>query len=369
MIRLRTGLYGLLLAGLTACTGVENREKALVELSQDAAMKIARPFMKKEEVWGPYHIDLTWEAMLRYNEAGGQPRFRKYVLRQVEKRGWTPETKISYETQPFCHVNYLIGQVTGQQGWLDSFAAETLRYRKEAVFTAEGAVTLRDKNVAGNPMLLDVMQDYASRLAQTAAITGDKSLYEESTKQFRIYRQVLRNPANGLYSQGRGFLDDPAALSPGAWSRGHGWLIRGMVESLAVMPRDSESYKELQGYLCELADALLAVQDKEGMWHQLLDKPFVDSFPETSGTALISYNLARAWKLGLLPDERYRAAAAHSFEAVARRVQDDGRITGTCKAPGPLRSIKGYFRTPGEPDDPHGHFAALFACAGISLIR
>lgn len=358
-----------MLAGVTSCTGVTGGAPTLLEASQKIARQITRPFMKKGAVWGPYHIDLTWEAMLRYDEAAGCPKFREYVLDKIRERGWSPETIVPYETQPFCHVNYLIGQLTGQQGWLDSFAAETLRYRKEAVFTAEGAVTLRDKNVAGNPMLLDVMQDYASRLAQTAAITGDEALYEESTKQFRIYRQVLRNPANGLYSQGRGFLDDPAALSPGAWSRGHGWLIRGMVESLAVMPRDSESYKELQGYLCELADALLAVQDKEGMWHQLLDKPFVDSFPETSGTALISYNLARAWKLGLLPDERYRAAAAHSFEAVARCVKDDGRITGTCKAPGPLRSIDGYFRKPGEPDDPHGHFAALFACAGISLIR
>lgn len=321
--------------------------------------------MDKGEIWGAYYVDLTWEAMLRCD----RPEFREYVLRQIQRRGWTPETRIPYEKQPFCHVNYLIGQITGQQGWLDLFAAETLRYRKEADFTAEGAITLRDKNIAGHPMLLDLMQDYASRLAQTAAITGDAALFEECAGQFWIYRQILRNPANGLYSQGRGFLADPAALSPGAWSRGHGWLMRGMVESLAVMPRDSAPYNELQGYLRELADALLAVQDKEGMWHQLLHLPFADSFPETSGTALISYNLARAWKLGLLPDERYRAAAIRSFEAVARRVKEDGSISGTCKAPGPLRSIENYYRTPGEPDDPHGHFAALFACAGISLIR
>jgi hypothetical protein len=361
---MRNGLC-LILTGLTACAGIKTGDKTLLESSRKTAQQIARPFMEKKQVWGAYYIDLTWEAMLRCD----QPEFRAYVLRQVEKRGWTPETVIPYEKQPFCHVNYLIGKVTGEQGWLDSFAAETMRYRSEAIFTPEGAITLRDKNVAGNPMLIDLVQDYASRLAQTAAINGDATLYKESVAQFRIYRQILRDPANGLYSQGRGFLDNPAELSPGAWSRGHGWLMRGMVESLAGMPPDSAEYKELRGYLRELADALLAVQDNEGMWHQLLDKPFEDSFPETSGTAMISYNLARAWKLGALPEDRYRAAAVRSFEAVARRVGEDGRISGTCKAPGPLRSINGYLRTPGEPDDPHGHFAALFACAGISLIR
>jgi rhamnogalacturonyl hydrolase YesR len=124
----------------------------------------------------------------------------------------------------------------------------------------------------------------------------------------------------------------------------------------------------LRGYLRELADALLAVQDKEGMWHQLLHLPLEDSYPETSGTALISYNLARAWKIGALPEERYRAAAVRSFEAVARRVGEDGTVAGTCKGPGPLRSINGYYRTPGELDDPHGHFAVLFACAGMQYL-
>ena len=355
-----------MLAGFASCTGIGRQ--GLSDSSQKTARQVARPFMEKGEVWGAYHVDLTWEAMLGYDDASGMNEFRGYVLDKIHERGWTPETKVPYETQPFCHVNYLLGKATGQRGWLDSFATETQRYRKEAVFTPEGAITLRDKNVAGHPMLLDLMQDYASRLAQTAAINGDDALYEECAGQFWIYRQILRNPTNGLYSQGRGFLGDPLELSPGAWSRGHGWLMRGMVESLAVMPRDSVAYKELQGYLRELADALLAVQDKDGMWHQLLHLPFADSYPETSGTALISYNLARAWKLGLLPDERYRAAAIRAFQEVARRVGENGAVAGTCKAPGPLRSIENYYRAPGEPDDPHGHFAVLFACAGMQYL-
>lgn len=321
--------------------------------------------MKKKELWGPYYIELTWEAMLQT----GRPWFREYVIDRIKERGWTSETVIPYENQPFGHINYWVGKTTGEPGWLDIFTAETMRYRREAIFTSEGAITLKDENIDGAPMLLDLMQDYASRLAHTAGITGDESLCGESTAQFQIYRQILRDPASGLYSQGRGFLSDPMRLSPGAWSRGHGWLIRGMVDSLEMMPRHTDSFRQLQKYLKELADSLLAVQDKEGMWHQLLNLPFENSYPETSGTALIAANLAKAWNLNLLDDSKYRDAALCAYRSVAQQVGDDGSIAGTCKAPGPLYSIEGYVHTPGEPNDPHGLFAVLFACAEISRIR
>lgn len=365
MMGIRMMITGCLLAGLAGCADVPNEKADLVELSNQTAEKAVAPFMNKGDLWGPYYMELTWEAMLCF----GSPEFERYVLEKMQERDWTAETVIPYERQPFGHVNYRVGKTTGEPGWLENFAKETMRYRREAVFTPEGAITLNDKRLSNHPMLLDVMQDYASRLAQTAAITGDETLYEESAAQFRIYREVLRDPQTGLYSQGRGFLPDPKELSPGAWSRGHGWLIRGMVDSLEAMPRGSVPYCELQQYLRELADALLAVQGDTGMWHQLLHLPLDDSYPETSGSALIAANLAKAWNLGLLDNPKYRDAALRAFRAIAQQVGDDGAIAGTCKAPGPLRSIDGYFRTPGEPNDPHGLFAVLFACAEISRIR
>jgi rhamnogalacturonyl hydrolase YesR len=295
--------------------------------------------------------------------------YQKYVFSKINERKWTLETVIPYESQPFCHINYIIGKTTGEQGWLKLFSEETMRYRREASFSADGAITLNDKNIPGRPMLVDLLQDYASRLAQTSAITGDKSLSEDCVEQFRIYHHVLCDQKTGLYSQGRGFLPDPAKCSPGAWSRGHGWLMRGMVESLDVIPRNNASYAELLGYLHELANALLAVQDQNGMWHQLLHLPFEDSYPETSGSALIAAYLAKAWRLKLLPDLKYRDAALRAFRSVAKQVDERGTIAGTCKGPGPLRSIDDYLRTQGEPNDPHGLFAVLFACAEIARMN
>ena len=67
-------------------------------------------------------------------------------------------------------------------------------------------------------------------------MSGNSSYYDESLEQFRIHRRVLRNPETGLWSQGRGWLDDPEELSPGAWSRSHGCLIRVVVETLEYLP-------------------------------------------------------------------------------------------------------------------------------------
>jgi rhamnogalacturonyl hydrolase YesR len=125
----------------------------------------------------------------------------------------------------------------------------------------------------------------------------------------------------------------------------------------------------MQGYLKELADALLEVQDANGMWHQLLHLPFDKSYPESSGTALICYNLAKAYREGFLADEKYRAAALQAFEGLKHFVTEDGVVLAACEGPGPLQSIDNYLGKEAQPDDPHGSPAVLFACSGKILLE
>lgn len=152
-------------------------------------------------------------------------------------------------------------------------------------------------------------------------------------------------------------------LSPGAWSRGHGWLIRGLVSSMDCMRPGSSHFLRLQRILIDLADALLRVQDQDGMWHQLLDHPFDDSFPESSGTGLIAYELIRAYEKGFLVGECYREAGRRAIRHLRHFVRADGAVLGACPGPGPLTSIDAYFRTEAPIDDPHGIPALLFAFA------
>ncbi len=341
------------------------------------ASRVAGRVMDRGEVWrGTYKLNLTFEAMLEMGRVTGDNSYSNYVFQKMDERNgsWDPGAVIGYDSPAFCHLDYKLYQISGDTNYLPNFIAQSDLYWSNITRSVEGAVQ-HDPNWPPDPdaqhaLLLDRMQDYTSRMAQTGLLTGDTNYYAECAEQFRLYRQILRDPASGLYSQGRGWMTDPNELSPGAWSRGHGWLIRGMVDSLMALPPASDEYIEVQGYLQELADALLAVQAPDDMWHQLIHLPPEDSYPDSTGTGLILYNLALALDEGILVGAQYRTAAEQAYDALLDYISSDGLILQACPGPGPLWEMESYTRTPGRTEDgeSHGPFCVIFATAGKVLL-
>lgn len=312
-----------------------------------------------------YTFDLTLEALLEMSETSGNPAWREHALRVVRRRALTPATPLPYQAQPFTAINHALFRATGDHAWLPIFVRESEFWRREAARSPEGAVlTYSRSDPSVRALLIDSLQEYCARMARCGQITGDASFYRECATQFRLFRQLLRDPRSGLWSQGRGWIEGkPAEISPGAWSRGHGWLLRGLTAALASTPRDSDDFRELQALLAESADALLPLQQKSGMWHTLLHRPAADSPAETSGTAMIATAFSRAWREKLLDDIRLRESAEKAFAALPDCVNEHGVVLGTSPGPGPLRTEAPYLIAKFRPDDPHGTFAVLFAAA------
>jgi len=337
--------------------------------STEMAQRVAERVMLREQVWGSYTLDLALEAMLEFDRVADCSELRDYALGIVEQRNWK-ENPPAYTGQPFCHLNYKVYEVTGDKAYLPSFISESERYRKNVTRSPEGAIAHRSDE-PGRHLLIDQLQDYAARMARTGKLTGDKTYFTECAEQFRIYRSIVRDPQTGLWCQGRGWLDDPMELSPGAWSRGQGWLIRGLVDSLCALPRDSKEFAEVQGVLQELVDGLIAVQAPDNMWHQLVHLPPEQSAPDTTGTGLIIYNFARALHEGFLDDPAVRASAETAFDALMQYVTPEGIIAQASPGPGPLRSIEPYLGNDGKTEDgeSHGPFCVIYACAGKVLLE
>ena len=340
----------------------------LIEDARSVAAKVASRIKKRDTTWGNYCYDLALESMLEFGAVSGEKEYIDFVVSIMKRRKWKPEKVIKYEGQPFCHVNYTFAKVTDNAGYLKPFVSESLRFYSEVPKSKDGLALLRHKD--RKAVIIDFIQDYASRMAQTGRLTGEEKYYDECVEQFRLHREVLRDPTSGLWSTGRGWLEDPEKLSPGAWSRGHGWLIRGMVDAICELPAGSPQQKELEKYLTELADALIAVQDADGMWHQLLHRPHADSYAEASGTGLICYNFCKAIANGFLTDEKYRTSALLAFSGLQKKVNDEGVILNVCPGPGPLRDEETYVNNPGHTEDGKGHgpMAVIFACTGIMMI-
>ncbi len=363
MINRRT-LLGLLssLALPRTLSAAESLSPPLVE----AARRIARRFIAENKHERNYRFDLALEALLELSAATGAGEYREHVLRTIARRGWKPSTEVSFNEQSFGCLTYALYRDSGEQAWLDVFLRQSALCREKKERSPEGAVMHnrgRERG-GGHALLLDAMQEYVARMARAGKHSGDTTYYSEAARQIRLYRQIVRDEATGLWHQGRGWLSDARErVSPGVWSRGHGWLLRGLSTAVIETPRDRPEFTELRAVFVELADALIARQQPSGMWHCLLDQPPDKTPAESSGTAMIATALSRVWRAGITTDPRHRSAVENAFRALPAFVDADGRALSTSPGPGPLESEANYFTDSFPPGNDHGTFALMFAAA------
>lgn len=331
-----------------------------------AGERVARGIVRENNADRNYRIDLTLESLLELSATTNNPEWREHVFAILERRGTKPDSPAPFAGQSFGCLTFALYRATGDRAWLPVFLRETELCRRERPRSPEGAVMhpRGPQRGGGNAMLLDAMQEFACRMARAGVISNNADEIQECARQFRLYREVVRDPKTGLWSQGRGWLADrPNELSPGAWSRGHGWLLRGLTGALAELPRDSAEFRELQGYLVEFADALLPIQSENGMWRTLLHRPADQSPPDASGTAMIATAFSRAWREGWLTEPRVRDAARRAFAALPALADADGVVLSVSPGPGPLESEADYLVKSFPPGNDHGPFSFLFAVA------
>ncbi len=344
--------------------------QAVVAAAKRVAERVLRDGVA---VWGPYTLDLTLEGLAALGTALNEPRYTQPVLEVARQRGWTPAAQPPGGVPPFTLLMFEVMRLDGVCAYAEGFVAATRAYREHIARARDGAV-LHPRAVqwgGGHAVLLDSMQEYCRRMAAAGMLGGEADFFEECATQVRIHRDILRDELTGLWHQGRGWWDDPQRVSDGAWSRGHGWLLRGLVESLRCMPRDNAAHGELRSVLHELACALVRVQDGHGMWHALLDRPADESAIESSGTGMIAYSLARAMADGVLLREEGGPAVKRAWAGLAACVTDDGSVLHACPGPGPLRREHSaqYCVTSFAPGEAHGAGAVLLAGAGAALLH
>ena len=96
----------------------------------------------------------------------------------------------------------------------------------------------------------------------------------------------------------------------------------------------------MTGVFRELADALLKYQQPNGMWYQVADRPEAEkNYPETSGSSIIAYGLAKAVSMGILgPNTRRRRKRPSSVSAgsTCTRTRPGRCVWGNlpCRRPG-----------------------------------
>ena len=196
--------------------------------------------------------------------------------------------------------------------------------------------------------------------------TGDQKYLDDAANQFFGFKKRLFMPEEKIMSHVYDFKYDSKTNVP--WGRGNGWVVFSMTELLEVLPEDHPKRNDLIEFLNTLCEGYLALQDDEGMWHQVLNDH--ESYPETSCTSMFIYAFSRGIRFGWLKNpEKYVKAIYKAWKGISKTsVDSNGNVYGVCRG-SEFSFIADYYKYElgWNLNDTHG--TGIVMLAGIEVIR
>jgi len=202
---------------------------------------------------------------------------------------------------------------------------------------------------------IDDMYMITAVQAQAYRATDDPKYLDRAALEMTAYLDKLQQ-ANGLFYH--------APDVPFFWGRGNGWVAAGMAELLRSLPANhSNRARILEGYR-KMMESLLRLQDRDGMWHQLLDHP--EAWPESSCTAMFTFAMITGVKNGWLNEKRYAPAARKGWLALITYLDQNGDLRNVCEGTNKKNDLDYYLNRARNTGDLHGQ-APLLWCASALL--
>jgi unsaturated rhamnogalacturonyl hydrolase len=152
----------------------------------------------------------------------------------------------------------------------------------------------------------------------------------DAVNQILVYARHLQDPKSGLFFHMWDW--QTGQHSPDLWGRGNGWVLMSLADTLEAMDRKHPLYQPLRTVALRQARGLQATQDRDGLWHTVLDDR--SSYAESSATSMVAYGLFKLVRLGVLP-KSYRALAQRAWSAVTERYIQDGIVVGVSAGTSP----------------------------------
>jgi rhamnogalacturonyl hydrolase YesR len=160
-------------------------------------------------------------------------------------------------------------------------------------------------------------------LAMAGALTGERRYFDMAARHVAFMQRIVLRP-DGLYRH--------QASAEAAWGRGNAFPALGLALTLSEFPTDHADYPRLlASYRAHLA-ALARVQDENGMWRNVIDRP--GAYPEYSATAMIATAMLRGIRRGWLDRGTYEPRVEKAWKAILARTGADGRLVDVCESTG-----------------------------------
>jgi len=149
------------------------------------------------------------------------------------------------------------------------------------------------------------------------------------------------------------------------WSRGNGWIVAALTDTVAALPAGNADRAHYVSLLNAMFAKLKATQQGGGYWTADVDHPSAYPAPESSGTSLYTYGLARGIQLGYVDAATYTPVVQKAW----------GWLKGTALRP---NGVVGYVQGPSShpsqyqpisPTATSNYGVGMFLMAGVEAAK
>ena len=335
--------------------GVSTKEEVKAAIDKVMNYILANPqqFRTTSYEWG-----VTYSACLDAAKASGDKKYAAYVEQNFKaiadafpgamkdlKKGKTLDTAIRKVVDP--HALDDAGAICAAMIKAELDARKNPKTRSTQVINTAPVIenysqyimtkefrladgTFARKRPHKNTVWLDDMFMAIPAIAYMGAYTNDSKYFDEAAKQIMLFKDKMWVKEKKLFRHGWVEAMNPHPAFH--WGRANGWAILTMCEVLDVLPENHPQRGAILDLLRQHIEGLVALQGKDGFWHQLLDRN--DSYEESSCTAIYTYCIAHAINQGWISALAYGPAVQLAWHAVEASIDAQGRFMNTCVGTG-----------------------------------
>ncbi|MGD1890948.1 MAG: glycoside hydrolase family 105 protein [Cyclobacteriaceae bacterium] len=249
-------------------------------------------------------------------QATGEEKYLNQVLRWGTAKQWKLDNRYDHADDHASGQSYL-------EAYLER-PNPTILYHAQKTF---------DKLIAENRVgrelywwadALFMSPPVAARLYET---TNDEKYIDFLNTMWWDTHDFLYDPEERLFFQSHWFFRKKTPNGRKTfWARANGWVMAGTVRVLQYLPTSNDYHERYVELLQEMAEAVAAQQQEDGLWRPSLLDVEEAPFPETSSSSFFVYAIAWGINNGYLPEETYLPVVTKAWEALVGAIHPNGKL-------------------------------------------
>jgi rhamnogalacturonyl hydrolase YesR len=198
-----------------------------------------------------------------------------------------------------------------------------------------------------------------SILVKAGKLTGERKYFDMAARHLAFMEELDLRP-DGLYRH--------SPLTDAAWGRGNAFPALGLALTLTDFPKDHPDYGRILLAYRQLMASLAKYQDRDGMWHEVIDEP--GSYAETSATSMIAFSMLRGLRNGWIDRAAYQPRVDRAWKGVLARIGAQGVLLDVCESTNKQKTLEDYLQRAASLDkDARGGAMAMLLATEMAGLQ